>query len=120
MALTLIMQSRTYRRLAAPAIDATGLNTSDSFDVSDTLQGTFQIVHAAHTAGTSTWELQSSLDGTNYDTITGTSTATSGVAGSKTYTVDPLPGGKIRLKVTVANGSVAPTLTVYFEGKRAR
>lgn len=116
---TLINQDGSHKRLLLETVSASATNASETIAVSPYFHGTIQVIHAGHTAGTSTWEIQNSFDGTNWDTVPSTSTTTSGVSGSASKYIDPLPGGNIRIKITAANGSVAPTYTIYFEGRRA-
>jgi|6_EtaG_2_1085325.scaffolds.fasta_scaffold07631_3 subtilisin family serine protease len=110
---------RNFRRISATAVSANGLNSGDAIAVSDTTRGTFQVVHATHD-DTSTWEIQSSVDGTNYDTVTGTSTTTAGASGSASLIFDNIPGAFIRLTVTEADGNAASTLIVHFIAKKDR
>lgn len=97
------------------AADATG--NSDSFPVERFVTGAFQAVWAASNDGnTAVFELQSSIDETNWVTVSGSSTATSGTSGSVIYNLATLPGAKLRLAVTNA-GTSGSTLTPYFIGK---
>lgn len=120
MAITLLAQGRGYKRLQTDAISTLATNSSDSIAVDDMLCGAVQVVHAGHTISTCTYKLQHSLDGgVNWDDSDFAAVTTSGVSGSNTFLCDPLPGGLIRVIVSVANvGSSSPTITVYFSGKR--
>lgn len=98
------------------ALDATGTTASDSIDVSAYNNGTYQVVWAG-ISGTATYELQVSLDGTHFDTVTGTSSSTSGATGSASESfTDVIPGGLLRLKIT--SPAAAGTLSFYLVAKK--
>lgn len=118
MAVTEILKSLNFVEANTATVDATGLNSSDSFDTSSYAHGTFQVIWAGIT-GTATFEVQVSMDRTNYDTIASTSTTTSGAAGSGSIVFqNHLPGGLLRITITSAAG--AGTLQAYAVMKRAR
>jgi hypothetical protein len=107
-------------RYTFDALAASGTNSSEDLNVAEFLHGTFQFVWASHD-DTSTAELQISLDdGSNYDTITGSSFTTTGVSGSSGLQIENLPGGLIRLSVTEADANAGATITAYFVGKKGR
>lgn len=116
-ALTREGSSSSYITYSATAVAATGANSSDSFPAAPFTQGTFQIVWAGHNlVNGSTFELQSSVNGTNWDTISGSSVSSSGTTGSTSIDFSSLPGDVIR--VTLTNTSIAgSTITPYFIGK---
>jgi len=119
MALELLSRSRNHIRQAAPAVAANSTNSSEAFDVSTWDQGTFQVVHAAH-SDTSSWKLQGSNNGgSNWDDISGQSGTTISAAGSQSTTMVDLPHQLIRLTITEADGGATSTLTITFVGKRS-
>lgn len=101
-----------FTRISHTAIDASGTNSSDAIDVSGYANGSIQMIHASHAADTSTWEVQSSNDGTNWDTVAGTSTTNTGASGSDTIVLNPLGVRQIRITITEASQATA-TLTPY-------
>ena len=121
MALTELGVGRNFQRTQSAALDASGLNSSDAFDVSSFNMGAFQIVWSGH-SDTSTFRLEMSLDfGTTYDLIAGSSQTTSGASGSVTLLFnDHLPGGLIRARVTEVDGAAGARLNIYFVGKKGR
>ena len=121
MALTELGAGRNFQRTQSAAVDASGLNSSDAFDVSTFNMGAFQVVWSNH-SDTSVFKLEMSLDGgSNYDLISGSSQETSGASGSVTLLFnDHLPGGRIRLTVTATDANASARLNVYFIGKKGR
>ena len=118
MALTLISQNKQHEKVSAPAVDASGANSSEAFDATAWKSLTVQVVHASH-SDTSTWELQSSSDGgTNYDTIASSSTTTSGASGSSGVHIDDCPNALVRVTVTETDANGSATLTPYFTAAR--
>ncbi len=116
MALTRNKDDRFYGDFSSAQVDATSTNSSDAFPTAHFQSGTYQCVWSTMT-GTLTAELQTSNDGTNWDTVTSTSFTTSGASGSRSIIVDPLPGLYNRITITAA-GSVASKLDVRAVMKR--
>jgi len=75
-----------------------------------------QIVWSTHT-GTSTFVLQTSNNGSNWDTVAGTSTTTSGVSGSTTLLISPNIFKYLRLTITAADSNVNASYAVYYHMK---
>lgn len=115
MAFTVNEGEKNYVRMTGAAITASGLNASESFPIGPFIHLSAQAVWASIT-GTAIFELQSTCDGTNWDTIPGTSASTSGAAGSTTIRVADCPGNYVRVKITSAAG--AGTITPTFVAKR--
>lgn len=110
---------RNARSNAYTAIDATATNSSDVIEVGDCSHGSIQVNHSAHTAGSTTYEIQESNDGINWLTLSiggsSTSTVTSGASGSTMFTMDNINSEFLRVTVTSANGTdPAPLLTPIF------
>lgn len=101
-------------------VDDSGTNASEAIEVGPFMQADVQVNHAGH-GDTSTYSVQTSQDGTNYVTISGTAKTTgAGATGTDSQTLSPLPGGWIRLIVTEADGGATPTLTPYITLKDRR
>lgn len=117
MAVTIDNYGKEWKRLytASLALASTS-NTSDEIIVSDMFQGTFQFIWATAT-DTGSVAIQSSLDGTNWDTVSGTTVTTSGASGSASLYLSQLPGNRLRVKVTEADA--AGTMVIWFEGRRS-
>jgi len=108
-----------YIRISTDAIDATGNNSSDQMIISTFESLSVQVVHTGFAATTATWEIQTSNDGgTSWDTITGSSTTTSGASGSETLALTDIPFERIRVTITSASAATAPTLTPYVVAKK--
>lgn len=99
-------------RFSHSAIAANAANSSDAIDVSGHKTISIQVVHASH-SDTSTWSVQSTQDATNWDTITGTSTVTSGASGSATLVIHPCSFRQVRLTITETDAGASSTLTPY-------
>ena len=98
-------------------IDATGLNSTPSVSCERYSSMHIQVVWADH-ADTSDFEIQSSIDGTNWDTVTGSSTTTSGADGSESIVINPNAFKSVR--VTVTEVDAAGDYAVYFFQKRVQ
>jgi hypothetical protein len=114
---TLNAQSNGWVRYQLTAVDASGTNNSEAIDLAAFQQVSVQVVHASHD-DTSTWELQVSNDGTNYDTLTGSSTTTASASGSASVEVEPWQYRLLRVSVTEADGNASATLTPHIVAKR--
>lgn len=104
----IVSQSNQHVHYKQETISASATSASDSIDASSFNNGGYQIIWAGMT-GTATYEIQQSLNGTNWDTVSGTSATTSGASGSASATfTDTIPGGLLRFKITsaAAAGSV--------------
>lgn len=118
MTITSLAKGPNYKRISITAVDASSTNSSETVQVSDMSEVTFQVVWASHD-DTSTFAIQSSQNGgSNWDTISGTSTTTSGASGSATIVVTTMPGGLARITVTEADGNAGATLTPYITMRR--
>lgn len=104
-------------RYSHTAVAANGTNSSDALDVAAFTRLSVQVAHAAH-SDTSTWQIQSNNDATNWDNVSGTSTTTSGASGSATLQINDLTVRQIRLNITEADGAAAATLTPYIVAYR--
>lgn len=120
MAISVLDWDANFNRSTATAVDATGLNSSDAFEIPRWQQCSIQVVHAGHGASSSTWVLQATNNGTNFDTIVGSSVTTAGASGSNTIDVSGLSGWKVRVTVTGASAQAGSTLTPFFVGKNGR
>jgi len=109
----------TWDKYQSTDVDPSTTASSDSFPIDRYAAGNVQVIWADHT-NTSTFELQVTSDGTNWDTISGSSTVTSGVSGSATLDLTSLPGSLLRVTITGTNGDADATLTPYFIGKGKR
>lgn len=101
--------------LTSAQIAATGTNSSDVFPSGAFRQGTFQVVWASIT-GTATFELQTSNNNSNWDTVVGTSSTTSGAAGSTSINSAALPGAYCRVKITSAAGAGTLDVSACLKG----
>jgi hypothetical protein len=100
MALEIVKRAANSVIYKDAGLDASTTSVSVSIDVTSYNHGTYQIVWSGFT-GTATYEIQVSVDGVHYDTVTGSSANTSGASGSASESfTDVIPGGLIRLAVT--------------------
>ena len=111
-------EGRSYVRYSLDSVAANGTNSSEAIDLSDFQELSVQVIHAAHD-DTSTFALQMSNDGgSNYETISGTSTTTSGAAGSDVIQVNDWGGSLLRFTITEADGAATSTLVAWITAKR--
>lgn len=105
---------RGYGSLQTLSLEADGTNNSDSVDCSQNHSILIQVVWSSH-SDTSTFEIQSSADGTNWDTVTSSETTTSGASGSESVIIDPNAFRFVRVSITEAdaNASAAYAITVF-------
>jgi len=112
---------KTYEKMTLSSVSTNSTNNSDSIDVSKFFAGSVQAVWADQTTGgvtkTATFELRSSCDGVNYDSIPNSSTTTSGVSGSEIIELTSIPCSLLRISITGTNAS-SGTITPYFIGKK--
>ena len=101
-----------FERYSHSAVAANATNNSDAISIAAFSAVSIQVVHASH-SDTSTWALQSSNDATNWDTISGSSTTTSGASGSATLVISPVVFRQIRLTITETDAGASSTLTPY-------
>lgn len=97
------------------AIAANATNSTDALAVSGFRIITIHIRHANH-ADTSTFEVQSRMDGTNWEQISGTSITTVGAADSDTLVINPAVFEDVRVTITEADAAATSTLTVDLLG----
>lgn len=116
MAITIITQSNRHINGSCASQAGTSTTTSDAIAVAPYQTGTIQVVCANVSASTLTYELQASTDGTNFDTVSGSSTVAAAGASSKSFNMNPIPGAVMQVKVTTADVGVGSTATVraYF------
>ena len=111
--ITLITNGSNFAAKSVTAVSADStLDESESIDLAPYTQATVQVVWAAH-SDTSTFNLETSIDDVNWDTISGTNKTTSGTSGSTTIHLSSVPGRKIKLVITDADANAASTLTPY-------
>lgn len=118
MALELVNQSQAHQHYRDLAIDATTTSSGSNIDVGPWPHGCYQVIWSGIAAGAATYEIQVSLDGgVTFDTVTGTSSSTSGAAGSASESfTNVMPGGLLRLKITATTGT-AGTIDFYLVAK---
>lgn len=114
MAWTVTRSTKDSAVMTSDAIDASGTNSSAELRIGRFKSATIQTVWAGH-GTTSTFEVQETVDGTNWDTISGSSQTTSGTSGSSSIHLSDIMGDKIRITVTSADGGANPTLTPYIK-----
>lgn len=86
-------------------ISANGLNSSNNYQLNRYTSVSFQFVWSDH-SDTSTFELQSSLNGTDFDTVVGSPITTSGAAGSGTLFFQNCPFKYLRMTITEIDANV--------------
>jgi len=120
MSITIINDQKHCVLQSATAVDSTAANSSDSFEMLPWVLCAIQVNWSAHGASTSTWELQGSNDGTNFDPIGGSSTTTSGASGTTIVNVSDLATAFVRVTVTSVSTQAGSLLTPIFSGKIGR
>lgn len=116
-ALTRITNGPGFIVYQAATVSSDSTGSSDVFPAERFPSGAVQVVWSTTDASdTATFELQTSVDGNNYVSLSSTSTSTSGTSGSVIYDLQSIPAAKMRLTVTEA-GTTNSTLDVYFVGK---
>lgn len=109
---TLDQSQNRATRYSHSAVAANATNNSDALDVVGHKTIAVQVVHASH-SDTSTWIIQSTLDGTNWDTVSGATATTAGAAGSGGVVIHPCAFRQIRLRVTETDANASATLTPF-------
>lgn len=100
-------------------LDLSSASRTADFPVQRTATVGVQFTWSGQTAGTTDFVVQSSLNGNNFDNVTGTAFTTSGASGSETFSIANFPGKYVRAIVTSANGTdPTPVADIYFNGKR--
>lgn len=117
MTIAILAEGADYTLAKSSTIDATGANSTDPFWVGGYGSATFQTVHAAHTAGVTIYEWQSSNDKVNWNTILGSSHTTSSASGSAQDSFTDF-GAWVRLTITTANATdPSPTFQGFVNAK---
>lgn len=83
---------------------ATGYNTTP-FDLGSYDSGSVQCAWASVSGGTPVYVLQVSNDGTNWDSVSGASTTTSGTSGSGTFLIEPFTSKQARIYVSTTSSA---------------
>lgn len=114
---TLLSQGKDWAKYSLTAVDASGSNSSEALDVLSYDILSIQCVHASHD-DTSTWKIQVSNDGTNYDDYTNATATTTSTSGSTSIDIDPFPYHYVRITVSETDANSSATLTPYVVIKR--
>lgn len=114
---TLNQSAPTFSRYTLDSVAADGTNTSESINLSGFQSISVQVIHANH-SDTSTFALQQSVDGTNWDTISGSSTVTASAAGTDTIDISEWASRLLRFTITEADGGATSTLVAHILAKK--
>jgi len=116
---SLVNKGNSYQLWALDAIDATGLNSSSAVDGSSYQQVGVQVVHADISTTSAIYELQVSNDGSNWDSVSGSSTTVTTGSGSNSIDIDPFQYAYIRVTTTTASkaGTLTPRVMLKKKGK---
>lgn len=99
------------------------IQTTTTANYSDTIPlGTFsdmsvQCDWASVTGTQPQYSLQTSNDGSNWDTLSGALTVTTGASGSETWIIDSIPVKNARVKITTASTTGTLDCTAIAHGK---
>lgn len=117
MSVTVITSGEYHTVRSISSVAANATSSSEAIDVTPFVSCAVQVVWASH-SDTSTFAIQTSIDGTNFNTISGSSTTTSGASGAATIAISNCPGRYIRFTITEADANASSTLTMYFIGRK--
>lgn len=118
--MTLSYQSWSANHIASSSatVDLSGTNESDVFEGLEPYEDFgIQCAWSSLVGPDATFEVRSSINGTDYDTVTGSSFTTSGASGSHTYNITGLSTSKI--KVVVTSAATSGDLSVYLTANGA-
>lgn len=118
MAVSIIGDGKHHIVYQTEDLDATDASSNFSSEVPVVRgeQVTLQLVWTGVTSGTATVQVQASVDGTNWDDISGASLTTSGTSGSDSYHAISVPGAYWRLSVTAAASAGTATGYIIVKG----
>lgn len=118
MAWTKLQSTPYFDTWSHSSVAANANNNTDALDVGAYEHVTVQSVWANH-ADTSTLTVQSSLDESNFDSLSATITS-SGASGSGQAVISPTPFKQIRVRVTETDANATSTHTIYLFGKKVK
>lgn len=120
MALTYNTWGPNHSNVSAPALSLTGANNSEEFiDLEGFENFSVQGVWAGVTGGPPVVTLQQSIDGVNWNDISGATLTTAGASGSAIQNLTIKSAKKIRGRVSTVGTAGTMTLTLNANGSNA-